>query len=102
MAADRDGARLRSKGERWQAESPTPRAHGRRCTPTTSSASGRRYVERATGVAYDLCHGNPLLGDDPEVADVFFAEDGSLWFLRRADGERVSSTWMGTMGPMPT
>ena len=54
------------------------------------------------GVAYDLCHGNPLLGDDPEVADVFFAEDGSLWFLRRADGERVSSTWMGTMGPMPT
>jgi hypothetical protein len=57
----------------------------------------RRCVERATGVEYALCHGNPLLGD-PEVADVFFAEDGSLWFLQRVDRPRVRSQWVGEMG----
>ena len=61
---------------------------------------GRRYVERSPGVQYDLCHGNPMLGDDPELADVFFAEDGALWFLRRADRSEVRSKVMGTMGAM--
>ncbi len=58
----------------------------------------RRYVERATGIAFDLCHGNPLLADDAAVADVFFAEDGSLWFLRRADRPEARSQYMGSMG----
>ena len=61
-------------------------------------AGRRRYVERATGVEYDLCHGNPMLGDDADVADVFFAKDGALWFLRRADRSQVRSQWVGTMG----
>jgi hypothetical protein len=60
----------------------------------------RRYVERATGIEYDLVHGNPMLGDDPELADVFFAEDDALWFLRRADRSEVRSRVMGTMGAM--
>jgi hypothetical protein len=59
----------------------------------------RRYVERATGVEYELCRGNVMLGDDPEAADCFFSEDGSLWFLRRADRSwGVRSEWMGEMG----
>ena len=58
----------------------------------------RRYVERATGIEFDVCHGNPLLGDDPEAADYFFVEDDSLWFLRRADRPRVRSQSMGSMG----
>jgi hypothetical protein len=78
--------------------SSSPHAPGRRLQPEDFERTGRRrYVERATGVEYDLCHGNPLLGD-PEVADVFFAEDGSLWFLRRADRPQVRSQWMGSMG----
>jgi hypothetical protein len=72
--------------------------HWKQVQPEDFERTGRRrYVERATGVEYDLCHGNPLLGD-PEVADVFFAEDGSLWFLRRADRPQVRSQWMGSMG----
>ena len=56
-------------------------------------------VRRArTGIAFDLCHGNPLLADDAAVADVFFAEDGSLWFLRRADRPEARSQYMGSMG----
>jgi hypothetical protein len=58
----------------------------------------RRYVERATGIEFDVCHWNPLLGDDPEAADYFFVEDDSLWFLRRADRPRVRSQSMGSMG----
>ena len=29
----------------------------------------RRFTDRATGTEYALVHGDPLLGDDPEVAD---------------------------------
>jgi hypothetical protein len=45
----------------------------------------RRYIDRATGVEYDLVHGNPLLGDEPELADVFLVADDALLFLRRVD-----------------
>ena len=54
--------------------------------PEDFERDGRRFVERATGIEYDLVHGNPLLDDDAEVADVFIVEDGSLWFLRRPAG----------------
>lgn len=75
--------------------------HWKQVRPEDFERAGRRrYVERATGVEYDLCHGNPLLADDADVADVFFVEDGALWFLRRADRSQVRSQWMGTMGAM--
>jgi hypothetical protein len=32
--------------------------------PKDFERTGRRYVERATGIEYELCRGNPLLGDD--------------------------------------
>ena len=60
----------------------------------------RTFRDRATGTEYELCRGNVLLGDDPEAADCFFAEDDSLWFLRRRDRSQVRSRVMGTMGAM--
>jgi hypothetical protein len=68
--------------------------------PEDFERDGRRYVERSTGVEYHLVHGNPLFGDDPEAADLFLSEDGSLWFLRRNDRPEARSQWMGTMGPV--
>jgi hypothetical protein len=60
----------------------------------------RRYIDRHDGTAYDLVRGNVVLGDDPELADLFFVEDGALWFLRRADRPQVRSRVMGAMGAM--
>ena len=88
-----------AEGDRRR-RSSSPSARGRRCRPRTSSATVAGTSSAATGVQYDLCHGNPMLGDDPELADVFFAEDGALWFLRRADRSEVRSKVMGTMGAM--
>ena len=68
--------------------------------PKDFERTGRRYVERATGVEFQLVRGNPLFGDDPEAADVFLSQDGSLWFLRRADRPQVKSKYMGSMGAM--
>jgi hypothetical protein len=58
---------------------------------------GRRYVERNTGIEFQLVHGNPLAGDDPDVADCFFAEDDALWFLRRVDRPEARSKYMGSL-----
>ena len=49
---------------------------------------GRTYTERATGTVYKLVHGNVLLGDDTDAADLFLVEGDALWFLRRADAPR--------------
>ena len=65
--------------------------------PDDFDREGRRYVERATGIPYQLVHGNPMMADDAAVADCFFAEDGSLWFLRRADRSEARSQYMGTV-----
>ena len=40
------------------------------------------------------------MADDASVADCFFAQDGSLWFLRRANRSGVRSQYMGSMGAM--
>ena len=66
--------------------------------PKDFERDGRRYVERATGIEYELVRGNPLFSDNPEAADVFLSADGSLWFLRRVDRPQVRSKVMGTMG----
>ena len=65
----------------------SPRIRARR-SPGTSSALWDRVRPR---------HGNPMMGDDPELADLFFAEDGSLWFLRRVDRPRCGAR-DGAMG----
>lgn len=69
----------------------------RRLRGDRDERDGRRFTERSSRTEFRLCHGNPMLGD-PEVADAFFSEDGSLWFLKRADRWEVKSTWMGSMG----
>jgi hypothetical protein len=70
--------------------------------PKDFDRTGRRYVERDTGTEYQLVRGNPLFGDEPEAADLFLVEDGSLWFLRRVDRPEVRSRYLGTMGPVPS
>ena len=54
---------------------------------------------RATGTVYKLVHGNPLLGDDPDAADLFVVEDDSLWFLRKGDRPQAEiPSRSGTIG----
>ena len=59
---------------------------------------GRVWTDRATGTVYKLVHGNPLLGDDPDAADLFVVEDDSLWFLRKGDRPQGKSVALGTIG----
>ncbi len=61
---------------------------------------GRTWVDRATGTEYRVVHGNPLLGDDPAMADLFCVEDDTLWFLRKADRQAGKSVRLGTVGGM--
>ena len=62
--------------------------------PEDFDREGRNYTDRATGTVYRLVHGNPLLADDTSVVDLFVVEDGSMWFLSRADRPPASpSTW---------
>jgi len=68
--------------------------------PKDFDRDGRRFTERATGVVYDLCHGNPLLADNADVADAFLVADDALLFLRRSDRPQARSQWIGTMGAM--
>ena len=58
---------------------------------------GRTFTERATGIIYQLVRGNPLLGDDPDAADLFVVEDEVLWFLRRTDRPSARSVSVGTL-----
>jgi hypothetical protein len=77
--------------------------HWTRVDPDDFEREGRRrFIERSSGIAYDLCRGNVLLSDDPELADCFFCEDGQILFLRRVDRSQVRSKFMGTMGAMPS
>jgi|SoiMetStandDraft_2_1073263.scaffolds.fasta_scaffold415117_1 hypothetical protein len=69
--------------------------------PKDFERTGRRYVERATGVEFQLVRGNPLFGDDPEAADLFLVEDGSLWFLRRVDRPEALVADDARLGMMP-
>ena len=61
----------------------------------------RRYVERATGVEYDLCHGNPMLGDDPELCQrVLRGGRRALVPAPGRPGRRCAASVMGSMGGM--
>ena len=105
-ACSRLGHRLDGSARSFAAEGDGRHDQVRRADVAAGSARGLRARRspvrraRSTGVEYHLVHGNPLFGDDTEVADLFLSEDCSLWFLRRSDRPEARSQWMGTMGPV--